>query len=73
MTKYVACRRRKTVYHTDKNCSRLGCAKNREQISDEMIKRRGLELCGTCEGDADTTQYDNSYQRALKRAAGGDD
>jgi len=73
MTKYVACRRRKKVYHTDKDCPNLSKAKHVEETTEEMVDRRDLELCGTCEGEHDVTAYDNSYQQALQRAAGGDD
>ena len=73
MTKYVACRRRKRVYHTDKDCHRLADAKNYEETSEEMIERRGLEFCGTCEGDHETDAYVNSFQKDLKQAAEGDD
>lgn len=73
MTKYVACRRAKKVYHTDRQCPALARAKNVEEISEEMIDRRGLDECGMCDGSHDTDAYDNSFQKALQRAAEGDD
>ena len=56
------------VYHTDKDCSRLGCI--HEPIPKRLKLLEGhFEVCGECEsGRPSNTEQDHSYHKALKEA-----
>lgn len=75
-TVYVAAgwSRDKEYYHTTKtDCRAARRAKNLQPWDREVAEADGKEICTYCAGEHETSAYDNSYQNALKRAAGGDD
>lgn len=55
-------------YHWDENCTRLGNAKNPDEMS-LAIARRGRTPCGWCYGKPDLGENDWSFQRDLRREA----
>lgn len=73
MPYYISTRQSKKKYHTDPECHGLSQADTVNETDEEMIERRGLELCAYCGGDHSTDNYNDRYQKALERAARGDD
>jgi len=73
MAYYISTRQSKKKYHTQPDCQGLRQASTVNQVDQEMVERRDLELCAYCAGDHDMNNYNDDYQKALKKAARGDD
>ena len=56
-------------YHTDPECHSKHKARNLKETTVEEAERRGIPHCGNCTRDHSSSNYDSSYQEALKRAA----
>ncbi len=75
-TVYVARGWSKTdkAYHLTKDdCYAARRASNLNEITLSEAKSRGFQQCKSCTLQYDNTNYDTSYQQALKAAAESDD
>jgi len=62
------------VYHEGPEACRSARRSSTLQERDkDAAEAYGIEPCTYCYGEHQTNSYDNSYQEALKQAAGGDD
>ena len=74
MTKYIhvdSNNSRKTVYHTDENCTRL--KPGYRPVTESEIEYHNLRLCEWCDPEIThpgaNTDQDHGFQEALKEAA----
>lgn len=73
-TVYVASgwSRNKKYYHESKDaCRAARKAHNLQPWDREQAEQQDKEPCTYCYGEHTTNNYDNSYQKALKKAAEG--
>jgi len=60
-------------YHiTDTDCPAARKCENLRETTKEQAEAHGFEQCHSCTRDYDTSNYDQSYQDALKQAAESD-
>jgi len=75
-TVYVArgwCKTDKAYHLSKDDCNAARRASNLSEITLSEAKSRGFRECRACTREYNNTNYDNSYQQALKAAAQGDD
>lgn len=59
-------------YHTDKECPSFNRCGNVRETTEQAAQDLGLELCGNCHRTWKDSEYDGSYQAALKKHAESD-
>jgi len=61
------------VYHINRECPAANKSHNlTETTEQDAADVRGFRECRQCTRDYDSSDYDNSYQKALKQAAKSD-